>query len=100
MIDIPATITALGAFVTAVGIILAAYWSYRAKERATTAAQLGKDNKDKIVELDGKLYKLGENVDGRLTALLASSVAAARAEGVSAGEQSQRDRQSDRSTTS
>ena len=97
--DIPATITALGAFVTAVGVIVIAYWSYRGKERASRAADDAADAKKEIIAVGDKLYLLDRRVDGRLTELLEgiraegiSAASLARAEGVAAGEQAQRDR--------
>jgi hypothetical protein len=42
----------------------------------------------------GKVVEIGKQVDGRLSELLASEVGRAHAEGVTAGEQSQRDRAS------
>ena len=89
-------ITAVGACITAIGVILAGFWSYRSKQKAAIAAEKAEANGAKIVELDGKLYQLGANVDGRLTELLRTSTAAAHAEGVISGEQAQRDRQSPR----
>lgn len=92
MIDLPATITALASAIAAVGVILAAWWAYRAKERASEAA-------DKITIIGSEVYELGKRVDGRLTELLTAQAQkhmaeekVARAEGVRAGEQAQRDR--------
>ena len=98
-VDLPATITAIGALVTALGVILVAYWAYRGKERASKAADLAADAKKEIVAVGDKLYLLDKRVDGRLTELLAqaraegvSNANLARAEGVAQGEQAQRDR--------
>ena len=93
VIDIPATITAIGAVVAAVGVILTAWWAYRAKTQASEAtAQITVVGKD--------VYELGKRVDGRLTELLdaaaakgVTDAALARAEGQAEGEQKQRDRQ-------
>ena len=100
-IDWPATITAFGALVTAVGAVFIAYWAYRGKERAAEAAEKAaaaaakaESLESKLVELNGQVFTLGENIDGRLSQLLAVSAAAARAEGIAAGEQAQRDRSS------
>ena len=81
------TITAVAAVLTALGAILGAYWAYRAR-------QATKLNEARIVETQGGIYELGQKLDGRLEELLRISRAAARAEGVAAGEQSQRDRSS------
>ena len=92
-------IVAVAGLVTAIGIVLASFWAYRAKERAAraaelaaTAAQHAADASTEIMLVHGEIRALGKRVDGRLSELLASSIAAARSEGVAAGEQSQRDR--------
>ena len=102
MIDIPATITAVGAVITAVGVILVAWWSYRAKERAAdaadkaqAAADLGARAVGELAVIRGEVREVGARIDGRLSELLTSSNSLARAEGVQAGEQAQRDRQSE-----
>jgi len=46
----------------------------------------------KIVRIGEDVYEIGRRVDGRLSELLAAEKGQARAEGVAAGEQSQRDR--------
>ncbi len=102
MFDLPATITAIGALVTAVGVILIAYWSYRGKEGASKAADLANDAKKEIIAVGNKVYLLEKRVDGRLTELIegvraegVSASALARAEGKAEGEQAQRDRAAD-----
>jgi hypothetical protein len=71
----------------------AAWWNAR-KARA-----IAEESSGALIEVGGKVYRLTEAVDGRLTELLATNArlaataaALARAEGVAAGEQSQRDR--------
>lgn len=92
MSDLPSIISAIGGVITAIGVILIAFWSYRAKERVADAVKQGKLNEAQIIAVGDTIYALGEKVDGRLTDLLRESKAASRAEGVAAGEQSQRDR--------
>lgn len=99
MPDLPATLTALGALVTAVGVILIAYWAYRSKERATRAveaaaeaARLTAQGNEEIQLIHGEVREIGARIDGRLSELLKSSIAQARAEGIATGEQAQRDR--------
>jgi len=101
-LDIPATLTASAAVVTALGVILIAYWSYRGKERASKAADFAEDATRAIVAIGDKLYTLDKRVDGRLTQLLEQVrseglIAAdlARSEGRAQGEQAQRDRASE-----
>ena len=83
--DPAAILTAIAAVIGAIGGIVAAVLSYRAKTRV-----------DKVVRdltiVDGNVVELGDRVDGRLSELLKTTQALARAEGVASGEQSQRDR--------
>ena len=102
MSELAAIIAAIGGVVTAVGVILIAYWSYRGKERATAAARAASDaataaeeSHKEIIAVGDKVFRVGEQLDGRLSELLASARLASRAEGVAAGEQAQRDRSSD-----
>jgi hypothetical protein len=105
-IDWPATFTALGTLVAAIGAVLAVILSFlnrraateaRAKaddaahaaERAKVAAE---DSKREIIATKEGVFEVGRQIDGRLSELLRSSTALARAEGVAQGEQSQRDR--------
>jgi hypothetical protein len=80
-VDLPATITALGALVTAVGVIVLGWLSYRAKAAASRAAEKATSAESeaiasrelldgKLIELDGKVFTLGRAVDGRLSKLL------------------------------
>ena len=88
-IDIPATITALGALVSAIGVILLAFWSYRAKERAavaadkaTVAAALAAESQKAIIATKDGIFELGQRVDGRLSELLELTRTSAHAEGM------------------
>jgi hypothetical protein len=108
MTDLPATLTAFGALVAAVGVILGAWWAYRAKREATIAAReivASKReilaSKVEIIRIGDEVFEIGKRVDGRLTELLDAAgakgitdAALAHAEGVAEGEQRQRDRQS------
>ena len=67
--------------------------------RSRAAAEKARDG---LIEVDGKIYRLDQRVDGRLSQLLASNaqkaevaIDLARVEGHAAGEQAQRDRSSD-----
>lgn len=100
MIDVPAAITALASLVAAFGVILGAYWAYRAKDRAAAAARIASESQNEIIRVGTDVYELGKRVDGRLTELLdaaaakgVTDAALARAEGKAEGEQKQRDRQ-------
>lgn len=83
--DIPGIITAFSALVAAIGVILAAYWSYNAKKA-------GMENKGEIAIVKGEIRNVGTRIDGRMDELLRAATASGRAEGVAAGEQAQRDR--------
>jgi hypothetical protein len=81
-----------GTIIAAVAAIYAA-WSARQARKAADKSN------DGVIQVDGKLYSLGKQIDGRLSELLAgkdresvNAVNLARAEGVAQGEQSQRDR--------
>jgi len=78
--------------VTAVGVIVAAYYSYRAKQRAANAETKVDETKVDLQVIQGEVHEVGERIDGRLSELLDASTKVARAEGVAAGEQAQRDR--------
>jgi len=72
--DLPAVLTALGALVTAFGVIAIAYWSYRGKERAAAAVAAARaaevaarESQAQIVAIGDKLYRVGDALDGQLT---------------------------------
>lgn len=106
MVDLPATITAIASVVAAIGLIVTsvlAYLSRRATqlaaERATIAADAAvaaqtaaESAKKEIVATANGIFEVGKKLDGRLTELLASETALARAQGIAQGEQAQRDR--------
>jgi hypothetical protein len=106
-------LTAIGSIVSALGVALAVVLGYlnrrsalAAKERAeeaaikaTTAASLAaaarsaaEASQAEILLTHGEVVEVGKRIDGRLSELLKSSIAQARAEGRSEGEQAQRDR--------
>ena len=105
----PQTIDALTKLVIAVGVIVTAALTFlnrrsvrAAAERATVAADAAvaaqvaaEAGKKAIVATEAGIFELGKQIDGRLSELLKSSSALARAEGVAAGEQAQRDRASE-----
>jgi hypothetical protein len=82
-----------GGTVAIIGAIALAYrQAVEAKTQATAARDATEENRKEIIATKTGIYEVGKQLDGRLTELLISSNAAARAEGVAAGEQSQRDR--------
>lgn len=102
MSDIAALIQSLGglagvaALVTAVGILAL---QVRSGKKADDAKAAAEDAKAILVNTADGVFELGKAIDGRLSALLAakeaefaSEIKRARAEGVAAGEQAQRDR--------
>jgi hypothetical protein len=109
VVDLPATITAIASVIAAIGLIVTGVLAYLARratlaaaERATVAAdaavaaQLAAESSKKaIVATQDGIFELGKQIDGRLSELLKSSSALARAEGVAQGEQAQRDRAAD-----
>jgi hypothetical protein len=86
--DVAANITAVAALVAAIGGIVAAVLSYRARRRVEDVEAL-------VINIDGEVREVGRRIDGRLSKLLETTGALARAEGVAQGEQAQRDRTSD-----
>lgn len=88
MTDAASVITAIAALVAACGGILAAVLAYRARRGVEVATEA-------LTIIEGEVREVGERIDGRLSELLKSSSALARAEGVAQGEQSQRDRSAD-----
>jgi hypothetical protein len=96
----PDLITALTGLASAVGAVAIAYLSYKARKDAAAARKAAVQSQDALVVIEGQIFALGMNVDGRLTQLLATAkaqgvaeTALARAEGVTAGEKAQRDRE-------
>jgi hypothetical protein len=83
--EFSATITALGTLVAAVGAAIVAVGSFwlaaRNSRKAEKARQLAEDNKAELVRVGDKIYRLSENVDGKLTKLLDLTEKAAHAEG-------------------
>ena len=79
------TITAIAALVAAIGGIVAAILAHRAKATAEAAEKA-------VVAVGDNVFELGKRMDGPLSELLSTTRALARAEGVAAGEQAQRDR--------
>lgn len=85
MSDLALVITAVAALVAAVGGIVAAALASRAKVAAD-------NNASELVVVGDQVRALGKRMDGPLSELLVTTRALARAEGVAAGEQAQRDR--------
>jgi hypothetical protein len=91
--QIAALLDGLVKIVTAIGVIVVAYFAYRAKVEASRAARIADDLQAPLIRIGDQVLEVGDAIDGRLTALLKSETSAARLEGVAAGEQAQRDRQ-------
>ncbi len=91
------SLPAITSLVTAIGVIVIAYWTYRGKERAAKAAELAaerdREAKAAIITVGDKVFEVGKALDGRLSQLLAEAKALAHAEGRAEGEQAQRERQ-------
>jgi hypothetical protein len=98
MNDIASTITALGTLVAAIGAVILAWRNSQkadeAKVKATLAAEAAAAAQREVIATKDGVFEVGRQIDGRLTQLMASATALARAEGVAQGEQRQRDRQS------
>jgi hypothetical protein len=93
-IDWPATITALGALVTAVGVIVIAFLNYRrgivADLAETVEKELLEAQNAELVQTKGGIYQLGKKLDGRLQELLQLTEISARAQGVLEGRAAQK----------
>lgn len=103
MNDLPATLTALGTLVAAVGAL---YLSFRnskkaddARDKAIAAAMQAaqakaeaEDAKGAIVKVGDDLFRVGKQIDGRLSELLELTARASRAEGLEAGRISEKAR--------
>ncbi|HEY8837400.1 MAG TPA: hypothetical protein VIO16_06930 [Dehalococcoidia bacterium] len=89
-------ITAITALIVAVGALMLNFFKQRSQERAEIAAEraatLAAESKAEIIATKKGIFELGKQIDGRMEDLLEAVRKAARAEGVSAGEQSERDR--------
>jgi hypothetical protein len=106
-VDVPATIAAIGAVISAIGVILIAYWAYRGKVEAEKAAATAlqaksttEDNNTRLIVLDQQVFKLGKQVDGQLTALLELTEKAAHAAGKLEGQRDEKMAQSRLTTDS
>jgi hypothetical protein len=93
--DPASIITAVAALVAACGGIVAAILAYHARVKAEEARQKAAQAVGELIVIEGEVRKVGEAIDGRLTTLLATTQALARAEGIAQGEQAQRDRSSE-----
>lgn len=86
-------IAAAGALIVAlVGAFVARSNSLRAASAASAAKVAAESAKADIIATKEGVFELGKQVDGRLSELLIETRKSARAEGVAAGEQAQRDR--------
>ena len=106
MNDLASVITSVGTLVAAVGALLIGWRNSRkadaAKEKAAAAAiaaavakEAAEAGKREVLIVGDKVVEVGKQLDGRLSELLREARALARAEGVAAGEQAQRDRASE-----
>jgi hypothetical protein len=91
-----AAIGGLAAFVTACGTVYIGIRNSRkadeAKIAAAVAAKAATDATAAIVRTENGVFQLGERVNGRLTKLLATTEAMARAEGHASGVQDEQTR--------
>jgi hypothetical protein len=98
IIDTAAHVSPIVAAIAAVAAAVLGYTNRRkvdaARERAEKAAEAAADAAREVSLVHGEVREVGARIDGRLSELLKSSNALARSEGIAAGEQSQRDRQS------
>lgn len=103
MNDLAATITAVATLVAAIGALAVGWRNSRAaseaKARAAEAAfaaerakEAAEASRREIIATKDGVFEVGKRIDGRLSELLKSATALARAEGIAAGEQAQRDR--------
>ncbi len=99
MSDLAATITALATLVAAIGAVLVGIRNSRKAEVAAIAATIAKEaaeaSQREVVATKDGVFEVGRQIDGRLTQLMATATALARAEGIAQGEQAQRDRSSE-----
>jgi Ca2+-binding RTX toxin-like protein len=83
--EFAATITALGTLIVAIGgatVAVGTFWlAARNRRDARKTRQIAEDNKAELVRVGDKIYRLSENVDGKLTRLLDLTEKAAHAEG-------------------
>lgn len=101
------TLTALAAVITAVGVIVIGFLTYRRTSRADTVAakaadaavqaqSAAMDAKAAVVETKDGIYQIGKRIDGRMDELLAAAKATAHA----AGMLEQRERDAEQSSLS
>jgi hypothetical protein len=81
VIDIPATIAAVAAVITAVGVIVNAVLIFRAAHEARAAKQASAESKAELILVGREVRTLGKAVDGRLSKLLETTEAAMLAQG-------------------
>jgi len=89
------------AVIGAVGLIFVALLGLLTQiilKRFSEAKEAAEQTTATLVEVGDKVFRIGEQVDGRLSELLREARALARAEGIAAGEQAQRDRSSEAQT--
>ena len=89
------------AAIGAVGLIFVALLGLLTQiilKRFAEAKEAAEQTTATLVEVGDKVFRIGEQVDGRLSELLREARALARAEGIAAGEQAQRDRSSEAQT--
>jgi hypothetical protein len=86
--DVASIIGAIGACITAVGVILVAWWTYRGRERTAKAAEAAEaevaaeHNTATLVATQAGIYELGRRIDGRMDELLMSARESGHAAGV------------------
>ena len=96
MSDLPATLTALGTLVAALGALFLSFLNAKkaddARDKAIAAAMQAaqakaeaEDAKGAIVKVGDDLFRVGKQIDGRLSELLELTARASRAEGMETG---------------
>jgi hypothetical protein len=99
VIDIPATIAAIAAVITAVGVIVNAVLIFRTQRAAREAKETAVESKAELVVVGNQIRTLGKAVDGRLTKLLETTEAAMLAKGRDEGFASEKKRAGDEKQT-
>jgi hypothetical protein len=92
--DLPSTITALATLTAAIGALIVAIVNARsgnaARDKAVIAAAAAEDSKKEVVLVRGEVIEVGKRIDGRLSELLKTTEALARAQGRAERRQQQK----------
>lgn len=87
--DVASLVGAIGSVITAVGVIVVGWWTYRGKERAAKATEAAEAaqkaaeaNTRALVATRDGIYELGKRIDGRMDELLISARESGHAAGM------------------